>query len=203
MIQNRKVNKMERNLTWHNMDIDRAQREQQLGQQACTIWMSGLSGAGKSTVANALEKRLYIMGKKTMLLDGDNIRMGLNNNLGFSDEDRIENIRRIAEVAKLMNDAGLIVITAFISPYRQDRRNARNIIGREFKEVYVSTSIQECEKRDVKGLYKAARAGKIANFTGITSPYEIPEYPEATVDTTNMDVEACVDQILCQLNLNL
>ena len=194
---------MERNLTWHNMDIDRTQREQQMGQQACTIWMSGLSGAGKSTVANALEKRLYIMGKKTMLLDGDNIRMGLNNNLGFSDEDRIENIRRIAEVAKLMNDAGLIVITAFISPYRQDRRNARSIIGREFKEVYVSTSIQECEKRDVKGLYKAARAGKIANFTGITSPYEIPEYPEATVDTTNMDVEACVDQILCQLNLNL
>ena len=157
---------MERNLTWHNMDIDRTLREQQMGQNACTIWMSGLSGAGKSTIANALEKRLYAMGKKTMLLDGDNVRMGLNSNLGFSDEDRIENIRRIAEVAKLMNDAGLIVITAFISPYRQDRRNAKKIIGEGFREVYVSTSIAECEKRDVKGLYKAAREGKIAHFTG-------------------------------------
>lgn len=190
---------MERNLTWHNMDIDRTLREQQMGQNACTIWMSGLSGAGKSTIANALEKRLYAMGKKTMLLDGDNVRMGLNSNLGFSDEDRIENIRRIAEVAKLMNDAGLIVITAFISPYRQDRRNAKKIIGEGFREVYVSTSIAECEKRDVKGLYKAAREGKIAHFTGITSPYEAPEHPDVAVDTAEMDVEACVDYILNQL----
>lgn len=190
---------MERNLTWHNMDIDRTLREQQMGQNACTIWMSGLSGAGKSTIANALEKRLYTMGKKTMLLDGDNVRMGLNSNLGFSDEDRVENIRRIAEVAKLMNDAGLIVITAFISPYRQDRRNAKKIIGEGFREVYVSTSIAECEKRDVKGLYKAAREGKIAHFTGITSPYEAPEHPDVAVDTAKMDVEACVDHILNQL----
>ena len=190
---------MERNLTWHNMDIDRTLREQQMGQNACTIWMSGLSGAGKSTIANALEKRLYTMGKKTMLLDGDNVRMGLNRNLGFSDEDRVENIRRIAEVAKLMNDAGLIVITAFISPYRQDRRNAKKIIGEGFREVYVSTSIAECEKRDVKGLYKAAREGKIAHFTGITSPYEAPERPDVAVDTAEMDVEACVDHILNQL----
>uniref|UniRef100_UPI0040272CDE adenylyl-sulfate kinase n=1 Tax=Agathobacter sp. TaxID=2021311 RepID=UPI0040272CDE len=190
---------MERNLTWHNMDIDRTLREQQMGQNACTIWMSGLSGAGKSTIANALEKRLYTMGKKTMLLDGDNVRMGLNSNLGFSDEDRVENIRRIAEVAKLMNDAGLIVITAFISPYRQDRRNAKKIIGEGFREVYVSTSIAECEKRDVKGLYKAAREGKIAHFTGITSPYEAPERPDVAVDTAEMDVEACVDHILNQL----
>lgn len=190
---------MERNLTWHNMDIDRALREQQMEQNACTIWMSGLSGAGKSTIANALEKRLYAMGKKTMLLDGDNVRMGLNSNLGFSDEDRVENIRRIAEVAKLMNDAGLIVITAFISPYRQDRRNAKKIIGEGFREVYVSTSITECEKRDVKGLYKAAREGKIAHFTGITSPYEAPEHPDVAVDTAEMDVEACVDHILNQL----
>lgn len=168
-------------------------------QNACTIWMSGLSGAGKSTIANALEKRLYAMGKKTMLLDGDNVRMGLNSNLGFSDEDRVENIRRIAEVAKLMNDAGLIVITAFISPYRQDRRNAKKIIGEGFREVYVSTSITECEKRDVKGLYKAAREGKIAHFTGITSPYEAPEHPDVAVDTAEMDVEACVDHILNQL----
>ena len=161
--------------------------------------MSGLSGAGKSTIANALEKRLYTMGKKTMLLDGDNVRMGLNSNLGFSDEDRVENIRRIAEVAKLMNDAGLIVITAFISPYRQDRRNAKKIIGEGFREVYVSTSIAECEKRDVKGLYKAAREGKIAHFTGITSPYEVPEHLDVAVDTAEMDVEACVDHILNQL----
>lgn len=194
---------MERNLTWHNMDIDRTLREQQMGQNACTIWMSGLSGAGKSTIANALEKRLYTMGKKTMLLDGDNVRMGLNSNLGFSDEDRVENIRRIAEVAKLMNDAGLIVITAFISPYRQDRRNAKKIIGEGFREVYVSTSIAECEKRDVKGLYKAAREGKIAHFTGITSPYEVPERPDVAVDTAEMDVEACVDHILNQLGCAL
>ena len=194
---------MERNLTWHNMDIDRTLREQQMGQNACTIWMSGLSGAGKSTIANALEKRLYAMGKKTMLLDGDNVRMGLNSNLGFSDEDRVENIRRIAEVAKLMNAAGLIVITAFISPYRQDRRNAKKIIGEGFREVYVSTSIAECEKRDVKGLYKAAREGKIAHFTGITSPYEVPERPDVAVDTAEMDVEACVDHILNQLGCAL
>ena len=190
---------MNHNLTWHNMDITKLLREKQMGQKACTIWMSGLSGAGKSTIANALEKRLYAMGKKTMILDGDNVRMGLNNNLGFSDEDRIENIRRIAEVAKLMNDAGLIVITAFISPYRQERSNAKKIIGRDFREVYVSTSIEECEKRDVKGLYKAAREGKIAYFTGISSPYEVPENPDVTIDTEKMGVEECVDQILRQL----
>lgn len=190
---------MNHNLTWHNMDITKLLREKQMGQKACTIWMSGLSGAGKSTIANALEKRRYAMGKKTMILDGDNVRMGLNSNLGFSDEDRIENIRRIAEVAKLMNDAGLIVITAFISPYRQDRRNAKKIIGRDFREVYVSTSIEECEKRDVKGLYKAAREGKIAYFTGISSPYEVPENPDVTIDTEKMGVEECVDQILRQL----
>ena len=190
---------MNHNLTWHNMDITKLLREKQMGQKACTIWMSGLSGAGKSTIANALEKRLYAMGKKTMILDGDNVRMGLNSTLGFSDEDRIENIRRIAEVAKLMNDAGLIVITAFISPYRQDRRNAKKIIGRDFREVYVSTSIEECEKRDVKGLYKAAREGKIAYFTGISSPYEVPENPDVTIDTEKMGVEECVDQILRQL----
>lgn len=190
---------MEHNLTWHTMDITKNLRERQMGQNAFTVWMSGLSGAGKSTIANALEKRLYAMGKKTMLLDGDNVRMGLNSNLGFSDEDRVENIRRIAEVAKLMNDAGLIVITAFISPYRQDRRRAKQIIGEGFREVYISTSIAECERRDVKGLYRAAREGKISHFTGISSPYEVPEHPDIAVDTTGMDVEACVDHILNQL----
>lgn len=191
------------NLTWHTMDITKELREERMQQKACTIWMSGLSGAGKSTIANALEKRLYAMGKKTMLLDGDNVRMGLNSNLGFSEEDRVENIRRIAEVAKLMNDAGLIVITAFISPYRQDRRNAKKIIGNEFREVYISTSLAECERRDVKGLYKAAREGKISSFTGISSPYEVPEHPDVTVDTSGMDVEACVDHIINELGFNL
>ena len=167
-----------------------------MGQNACTIWMSGLSGAGKSTIANALEKRLYAMGKKTMLLDGDNVRMGLNSNLGFSDEDRIENIRRIAEVAKLMNDAGLIVITAFISPYRQDRRNAKKIIGEGFREVYVSTSIAECEKRDVKGLYAKARKGEIQNFTGISAPFEVPEHPALALDTSKLSLEESVNRLL-------
>lgn len=191
---------MERNLTYHPPAITRQQREHQLGQTACTIWMSGLSGAGKSTIANALEQRLYEMGKKTMLLDGDNIRMGLNQNLGFSEEDRVENIRRIAEVAKLLNDAGLIVITAFISPYRADRRRARGIIGDGFCEVYVSTSMEECEKRDVKGLYQAARKGLVSDFTGITSPYEVPENPDVIVDTTGREIEECVDQILGQIS---
>lgn len=191
---------MERNLTYHPPAITRQQREDQLEQTACTIWMSGLSGAGKSTIANALEQRLYEMGKKTMLLDGDNIRMGLNQNLGFSEEDRVENIRRIAEVAKLLNDAGLIVITAFISPYRADRRRARGIIGDGFCEVYVSTSMEECEKRDAKGLYQAARKGLVSDFTGITSPYEVPENPDVIVDTTGREIEECVDQILEQIS---
>lgn len=186
----------ENNLTWNDMDITRELREAQSGQRAVTIWMTGLSGSGKSTVANALEKRLFAMGKHTMLLDGDNVRMGLNNNLGFGQQDRTENIRRIAEVSKLMNDAGLIVITSFISPYRQDRRNAEKIIGDRFLEVYISTPLKECERRDVKGLYKAAREGKIADFTGITSPYEPPENPDIVVDTSQNDIEQCVDIIL-------
>lgn len=189
----------ENNLTWNDMDITRKLREAQLGQRAVTIWMTGLSGAGKSTIANALEKRLFAMGKHTMLLDGDNVRMGLNKNLGFGQQDRMENIRRIAEVSKLMNDAGLIVITSFISPYRQDRRNAEEIIGNCFFEVYISTSLEECERRDVKGLYKAAREGKIADFTGVTSPYEPPENPDIIVDTSQNEVEQCVDIILQKL----
>lgn len=192
------VNAIQRgkNLTWYQMDITRELRENKLGQKALTIWLTGLSGAGKSTIANALEKRLFAMGKCTMLLDGDNVRLGLNKNLGFEEEDRIENIRRIAEVSKLMNDAGLIVLTSFISPFRQDRQNAKEIIGDSFKEIYVSTSLEECEKRDIKGLYKKARAGRISNFTGVTSPYEAPKHPEVIVDTTNCSVEECVDAII-------
>ena len=187
------------NLTWHNMDITREMREVRLGQKAITIWMTGLSGAGKSTLANALEKRLFAMGKHTMLLDGDNVRMGLNKNLGFSEKDRIENIRRIAEASKLMNDAGLIVLTSFISPYRMERRNAKEIIGDSFVEVYVSTPLEECEKRDVKGLYQEARMGRIANFTGISSRYEEPEQPDIVVDTSKHSLEECVEILLAGL----
>ena len=154
-----------RQITWHPMDITRERREGLLGQKAATIWFTGLSGSGKSTLANAFEQQLAAMGKHTMLLDGDNVRFGLNRDLGFSKEDRVENIRRIAEVAKLMNDAGLIVLTSFISPFREERQAAREIIGASFIEVYVSTPLEECERRDVKGLYRAARNGEIAEFT--------------------------------------
>ncbi len=197
----RKIMPRGNNLTWHSMDIDRTLREQQLGQKAKTIWLTGLSGAGKSTIANALEKRLFSMGMHTMLLDGDNVRMGLNKNLGFTESDRIENIRRIAEVAKLMNDAGLIVITAFISPMHADRRSAKEIIGEDFLEIYVNTPMEECEARDVKGLYRMARSGELANFTGISSPYEIPKNPDLTIDTSVLSVEQCVDTILKTMNL--
>ncbi len=173
-----------RQITWHPMDITRERREELLGQKAATIWFTGLSGSGKSTLANAFEQQLAAMGKHTMLLDGDNVRFGLNRDLGFSKEDRVENIRRIAEVAKLMNDAGLIVLTSFISPFREERQAAREIIGTSFIEVYVSTPLEECERRDVKGLYRAARKGEIAEFTGITSAYEIPLQPELTIDTS-------------------
>ena len=193
----------ENQLTWHNMDITRSFREEQLGQTAKTIWFTGLSGSGKSTLANELEKRLAAMGKHTMLLDGDNVRMGLNRNLGFREADRIENIRRIADVSKLMNDAGLIVLTSFISPFAQDRQNAREIIGDAFMEVYVSTPMEECERRDVKGLYKKARNGELDHFTGVTSPYEVPQHADVVIDTSKFSVEACVDQILEQLKNQL
>lgn len=187
------------NLTWHNMDVTREFREHQLGQTAKTIWFTGLSGAGKSSLANELEKRLVAMGRHTMLLDGDNIRMGLNKNLGFRENDRIENIRRIAEVAKLMNDAGLIVLTSFISPFVRDRRSAREIIGDAFIEIYVSTPLEECERRDVKGLYKKARSGELSNFTGVNSPYEVPEHPEVVIDTSRGTMDECVEELLSQL----
>lgn len=188
------------NLTWQDSDVTKEIRERQLGQKAKTLWFTGLSGSGKSTLANALEIRLAAQGKHTMLLDGDNIRMGLNRDLDFSDESRTENIRRIAEVAKLMNDAGLIVLTSFISPFKLDRDMARNIIGEDFVEIYISTSLEECERRDVKGLYKKARNGEITVFTGISSPYEAPETPEIQIDTAETSVEAAVDLIMKWLN---
>ncbi len=185
------------NLTWQKLDITREIRAAKMGQKPVTLWFTGLSGAGKSALANQIEKTLSLEGRFTMLLDGDNVRMGLNQNLGFTEQDRIENIRRIAEVAKLMNDAGLIVLTAFISPYQSDRARARQIIGEgNFIEIYVSTSLQECERRDVKGLYKKARGGEIPNFTGISSPYEPPEHPEIVVDTENLTVEEATQYVL-------
>lgn len=188
------------NLTWQKLDITREIRAAKMNQKPLTLWFTGLSGAGKSTLANQVEKALSLSGKFTMLLDGDNIRMGLNQNLGFTEQDRIENIRRIAEVAKLMNDAGLMVLTAFISPYASDRARARHIIGEgSFIEIYVSTSLEECERRDVKGLYKKARSGKLPNFTGISSPYEPPEYSEIVVDTEKMTLEEAVRYVLDRL----
>lgn len=189
------------NLSWQSLDITRELRAKSLAQVPKTIWFTGLSGAGKSTLANAVEKNLYMRGKHTMLLDGDNIRMGLNKNLGFTEQDRVENIRRIAEVAKLMNDAGLIVLTAFISPYRADRKKAREIIGQDnFIEVYVSTPLEICEKRDVKGLYRNAREGKIPNFTGISSPYEPPVAPEVVIDTGNTSQDDSVKWLMEKLD---
>ena len=190
----------EDNLTWHNMDITRELRAQQKGQEPKTIWMTGLSGAGKSTLINEIEKRLFAEGKHTMILDGDNVRMGLNKNLTFKEQDRIENIRRVSEVAKLMNDAGLIVLTSFISPFESDRQSARDVIGSDnFVEIYVSTPIEECEKRDVKGLYKKARNGEIPNFSGISSPYEAPQNAEIVIDTTGKTIEESVDFIMNEL----
>ncbi len=185
------------NLTWQQTDVSRDSRAERMNQKPMTIWFTGLSGSGKSTIANALEKRLFAEGHYTMLLDGDNVRLGLNSNLGFEPEDRIENIRRVSEVAKLMNDAGLIVLTAFISPFESDRQSARTIIGDEnFIEVYVDTPLEECERRDVKGLYKRARDKQIPNFTGITSPYEVPVNPEVRVRTDKMSIDECVEEIL-------
>lgn len=189
------------NLTWQQSDITRKIRAEQKNQKPMTLWFTGLSGAGKSAIANALEKALVSLGKHTMLLDGDNVRMGLNCNLGFTENDRVENIRRIAEVAKLMNDAGLIVLVAAISPFSSDRKNARKIIGDAFFEVYVNTSLEECERRDVKGLYEKARRGEIPNFTGISSPYEEPESPEMIVSTEKNTLEEIVEKLIEKLGM--
>ena len=184
------------NVIWKDTDITPAMRAELKGQQPLTVWFTGLSGAGKTVLANALEKRLYALGKHTILLDGDNVRHGLNRNLGFKEADRVENIRRIAEVAKLMNDAGLIVLTSFISPYESDRENARAIIGEPFSLVYVSTPLEVCENRDIKGLYAKARRGEIPNFTGVTDIYEIPQNPEFVVDTNGLSIEETVELLI-------
>lgn len=188
------------NIVWQKLDITREIRAAKMEQKPVTLWFTGLSGSGKSALANEIEKLLSVSGHYTMLLDGDNVRMGLNSNLGFEEPDRIENIRRIAEVAKLMNDAGLIVLTSFISPFRSDRERARMIIGEDnFVEIYVSTPLEECEKRDVKGLYKKAREGEIPNFTGISSPYEAPKRPEICVDTSTQSLEEAVTYVMKEI----
>ena len=188
------------NIHMQALDINKQARGEQKGQKGCVLWFTGLSGSGKSTIANVLEKRLFAQGRHTYLLDGDNVRHGLNQDLGFTDADRVENIRRVSEVSKLMVDAGLITLVSFISPFRSERDFARGLVDAdEFVEIHVDTPLNIAEERDVKGLYKKARQGKIKNFTGIDSPYEPPENPEIRVDTTTMTAEAAADQILAFL----
>ncbi|MDO8984562.1 sulfate adenylyltransferase subunit CysN [Cypionkella sp.] len=185
------------NIHWQAVDVDRDAHSALKTQKPAVVWFTGLSGSGKSTIANLVEKKLHALGKHTFLLDGDNVRHGLNRDLGFTDADRVENIRRVGEVAKLMTDAGLIVLTAFISPFRSERRMVRDLMaGGEFIEIYVDTPLAVAESRDVKGLYKKARAGQLKNFTGIDSPYEAPEAAEIVVNTTDLTAEAAADRIV-------
>jgi adenylylsulfate kinase len=186
------------NTVWHHATVTRQRRAELNHHQSILLWFTGLSGAGKSTLAHALEERLYQMGYHTFVLDGDNVRHGLCGDLGFSNEARIENIRRIGEVAKLFVEAGVIVLTAFISPFRADRQKARNLVGDDFVEIYCNCPLSVCEERDVKGLYRRAKAGEIKEFTGISSPYEEPEHPELVVDTTR-SLDECVEQVLTYL----
>lgn len=188
------------NTVWHDQQVSKTQRSEQKNQRPCLLWYTGLSGSGKSTVANAVDAMLFARGCHTYLLDGDNVRHGLNGDLDFTDEARIENIRRISEVSKLFIDAGLIVSTAFISPFASDRQMAADKLSDgEFIEVFIDTPIAVCEQRDPKGLYKKARAGEIKHFTGIDSTYDIPEQPTIHVKTAEQDIEACAKQIVQHL----
>ena len=185
------------NITWVEGKVSAENRAKLLRQDAATIWLTGLSGSGKSTIAVELEKHLFSIGHAVYALDGDNVRHGLNRDLGFLPEDRTENIRRIAEVAKLFNDAGIFVVTAFISPYRADREMARDIIGQDnFIETHLAANLDECERRDPKGLYKKARAGLMGNFTGISAPYEAPLNPRLKLETGKLEVNECVSEIM-------
>jgi bifunctional enzyme CysN/CysC len=188
------------NVHWQALDVDKAARSDLKGQKPCVVWLTGLSGAGKSTIANVVEARLHAMGRHTYLLDGDNVRHGLNKDLGFTDADRVENIRRVAEVARLMVDAGLIVLVSFISPFRAERRMARELLEHdEFFEVFIDTPLEIAESRDPKGLYRKARRGELTNFTGVDSPYEAPEHAEVRLDTTRLAPEDAAEIIIEQL----
>ena len=187
---------MSKNNPLQHFDVDKEMRSQLKNQKPCVIWLTGISGAGKSTIANALDKRLHAMGKHTYVLDGDNVRNGLCNDLGFADDDRRENIRRVAEVARLMVDAGLIVIAAFISPFRNERQAVRDLFkNQEFFEVFVDTPLEVAERRDVKGMYKLAREGGIKSFTGVNSPYEKPNSPEIVI-TANTNLKDAISKVL-------
>lgn len=187
-------------IVWHNTTVTHQDRVKLKRQQPVVLWFTGLSGSGKSTVANAVESKLLSLGKHSYLLDGDNVRHGLNKDLGFSDADRIENIRRIGEVAKLFVDSGAIVLTAFISPFISDRQQARELLAeKQFLEVFIDTPLKICEQRDPKGLYKKARKGEIKNFTGIDSKYEAPLNPEIHVKTANKSIEECAELVVKQL----
>ena len=188
------------NVVWHQTAISREDRTQLHGHRSLILWFTGLSGSGKSTLANALESRLHTQGCATIVLDGDNVRHGLCGDLGFSDEDRVENIRRIGEMSKLFVDAGVITLTAFISPFSSDRDRVRKLVDEgDFIEIYCRCSLETCEDRDVKGMYKKARRGEISDFTGISSPYEEPEQAEIITDTDAHSIEDCVDQIIAVL----
>jgi bifunctional enzyme CysN/CysC len=188
------------NVHWQSLDVNKRARALQKGQQPCVLWFTGVSGTGKSTIANLVEKKLHGLGRHTYLLDGDNVRHGLNKDLGFTDADRVENIRRVAEVARLMLDAGLIVLVSFISPFRAERRMARALVeDAEFFEVFVDTPIKVAERRDPKGLYKKARRGELKNFTGIDSPYEIPDDPEIHIQTIETSPEQAATTIVSEL----
>jgi adenylylsulfate kinase len=187
----------EKNIIWHKATVTRERRSQQNGHKSVVLWFTGLSGAGKSTLAHAVEEELYQLKFRTFVLDGDNVRHGLCSDLGFEEADRVENIRRIGEIAKLMLEAGTIAMTAFISPFRKDREAVRNLMPHgDFLEIFCKASLEICEKRDAKGLYKRARAGEIKNYTGIDSPYEEPLKPELTVDTEHLSIQESVLQVM-------
>ncbi len=194
---------MSDNIVWHDHHVSKEERSALKQQQPCILWFTGLSGSGKSTIANAVEAKLNALNRHTYLLDGDNIRRGLNAGLGFCDADRIENIRRIGEISKLFVDAGIIVLSAFISPFQEDRDRVRALVGeREFIEVFIDAPLEVCESRDPKGLYKKARNGEIPDFTGISSPYEAPANAEIHVKNSELSIEACADLVIMYLKNN-